>query len=140
MVSAIALSAVLSTTAAAAPEVGPAPATTGTDTAPPALTLSPMQLERAQPSDPPGHELGSLIGLGSVYAGMTIWSYFAWYYDKPALPEFKVGGDGYFGEDTYAGGADKLGHLWANLALSRGTTELLRWGGWRPLPASAIAS
>jgi hypothetical protein len=66
--------------------------------------------------------------------------YFAWYYDQPRLSGFAVGGDGYFGENTYAGGADKLGHAWANAALTRGGAELLRWGGWRPGPAALISA
>jgi hypothetical protein len=45
-----------------------------------------------------------------------------------------------FGDDTYAGGADKLGHAWAGLTLSRLTSELLISGGWRPRNAALIAS
>lgn len=86
------------------------------------------------------HRWESLAGLAALYGGLTTWAYFAWYHDVPDLPEFSVGGDGYFGVDTYAGGADKLGHAWANLALSRGSTEILRWGGWGRGAASAIGS
>ncbi len=82
----------------------------------------------------------SLGALGGIYVAFSTWAYFAWYHGKPDLPEFTVGGDGYFGEHTYAGGADKLGHAWANLALSRATTELLRWGGWSRGEASVLAS
>jgi hypothetical protein len=92
-----------------------------------------------------GSEVGdrrwlSLGAVGGLYAGLSTWAYFAWYYNVPNLQSFKVGGDGWFGPETYAGGADKLGHVWANLALARGTAELLRWGGWKPLPASAIGA
>lgn len=80
---------------------------------------------------------GSLAG---VYAGITVWAYFAWYHNKPRNLYFKVGGDGLFGVNTYAGGSDKLGHFWSNHMVSRGTTELLIAGGWKPLPASLIAS
>jgi hypothetical protein len=78
--------------------------------------------------------------LGGVYAGITVWAYFAWYHNKPRNLYFKVGGDGLFGVNTYAGGSDKLGHFWSNLMVSRVTTELLIAGGWKPLPASLIAS
>jgi hypothetical protein len=77
--------------------------------------------------------------LGAVYASFTVWSYFAWY-RQAYLPSFTVGGDGLFGANTYAGGADKMGHLWANLALSRGGAELLTWAGWKPLPASLLSA
>jgi hypothetical protein len=83
---------------------------------------------------------GSLGGVAGVYASATTYMYFAWYHDQPDLPSLKVGGDGYFGEDTYAGGVDKLGHAWGNLMLSRLTSELLIWGGWKPWKAGLIAS
>jgi hypothetical protein len=37
--------------------------------------------------------------------------------------------EGLFGHDTYAGGADKLGHAWSNYALTRGISGVLSWGG-----------
>jgi hypothetical protein len=78
--------------------------------------------------------------LGGFYAGLSVWAYFAWYHNRDSLPAFTVNGDGWFGRETYAGGADKLGHFWSNLMISRTTTDLLMLGGWRPLPASLIAS
>ena len=45
--------------------------------------------------------------------------------------QYEIGGDGWFGKTTYAGGADKLGHAWATLALGRLGTEMLdQWGGY----------
>lgn len=78
--------------------------------------------------------------LGGVYLGFTVWAYFAWYHDKPRNLYFKANGDGLFGVNTYAGGSDKLGHFWSNHMVSRVTSEMLIAGGWRPLPASLIAS
>ena len=66
--------------------------------------------------------------------------WFAWYKDKPTLPQWTFGGDGWFSDRTYAGGADKLGHVWSNLALSRLGTELLRQGGWSRWSSSLLAS
>ena len=86
------------------------------------------------------HRAGSLAGLGAIYGAFATWMYFAWYHDQPRLSGFAVGGDGYFGEHTYAGGSDKLGHAWANLALTRGGAELLRWGGWRKRSAALISA
>jgi hypothetical protein len=83
---------------------------------------------------------GSLGGVAGVYASATTYMYLAWYRGQPDLPSFRVGGDGYFAEETYAGGADKLGHAWANLAMSRVTSEILMWGGWTPWKAGLIAS
>lgn len=88
---------------------------------------------------PRDHRVGSMAALGGIYASFATWMYFAWYHDQPRLSGFKVGGDGYFGETTYAGGSDKLGHAWANMVLTRGGAELLRWGGWRPRTAALIS-
>ncbi|HLU65593.1 MAG TPA: DUF2279 domain-containing protein [Kofleriaceae bacterium] len=90
-----------------------------------------------------GWTRGKLISAGALagfYTALTVWAYFAWYHDKPQNLEFEVNGDGAFGVDTYAGGSDKLGHFWSNQVISRGTTEMLIAGGWKPLPASLIAS
>ena len=86
------------------------------------------------------HRWRSLAVLGGIYATVGTWMYFAWYRDQPRLSGFLVGGDGYFGQETYAGGADKFGHAWANTSLTRGGAELLRWGGWRPRPAAIISA
>jgi len=59
-----------------------------------------------------------------------------------ALPtrDFRVGGDGYFGADTYAGGEDKLGHAWDTMILARASSRALRAGGWRPGAAAALGA
>jgi hypothetical protein len=81
---------------------------------------------------------GSLAGILGVYAAASTYMYFAWYYDQPGK-SFTWGGDGYFGADTYAGGADKLGHTWANLMWSRLTGDILLAGGWERWKAALIA-
>jgi hypothetical protein len=81
----------------------------------------------------------SAAGLGGLYLGLGTWAYFAWYHNVDTLPEFEVGGDGWFGRGTYAAGADKMGHFWANYAITRGSTKLLELGGWDTLPASIIS-
>jgi hypothetical protein len=83
---------------------------------------------------------GSLGGVVGVYGSATTYMYLAWYHGQPNLPSFKLGGDGYFGGETYAGGVDKLGHAWGNLAMSRVTSEILVWGGWKPWQAAVIGS
>ncbi len=74
-----------------------------------------------------------------VYTGVATWSYFAWYKGQPDLP-FKFGGDGYFGRNTYAGGADKVGHAWSTYTLGRATSGILRYGGWNRNGASVVGN
>jgi hypothetical protein len=83
---------------------------------------------------------GSLAAVGGVYAAASTYMYFAWYHGQPGLDDFKWAGDGYFGQDTYAGGSDKLGHAWANAFWSRITADILLWGGWSRTAAASIAS
>lgn len=102
---------------------------------------APEQITETEPlsEETPDRRAVSAAVLGGIYAGFTTWAYFAWYHDVEQLPDLEVGHDGYFGAETYAGGADKLGHFTANYALTRASTRLLRWGGWKPLPASVVA-
>lgn len=86
------------------------------------------------------HRLGSALALAGFYAGFSTWAYFAWYRDHPPLSGFKAGGDGWFGVETYAGGADKLGHAWATMTLARMGSALLREGGWNPTGATLASA
>ena len=95
---------------------------------------------------PRPHPIAAAATFGALYAGFTTWTYFAWYYnkqrnaDKPGHDGFVWGGDRLFEVDTYAGGADKLGHAWATMSLARGGTELLhQWGGYPKLTSSIVA-
>lgn len=88
----------------------------------------------------PDHRLLSASGLTGAYVGFGAWTWFAWYRDKPTLAAWKYGGDGGFSLHTYAGGADKLGHVWSTLVLSRLGAELLEAGGWSDVAASAISA
>jgi hypothetical protein len=114
------------------------------------LALAPARARAAEAPVPPDRpeaaaastdraRLVSVGIVGGIHAGMWVWAYFAWYRDMPTN-DFRFGGDGFFGRDTYAGGADKLGHLWSGNMLSRTGTEVLLHGGWKPLPASLIGS
>ncbi len=84
--------------------------------------------------------LVSAGGVAGLYGAMTLWAYFAWYHDTAELPEFTVGGDGWFGQETYAGGADKLGHAWGAHSLAHLTTIILEKGGYDRLTSSLVAS
>jgi hypothetical protein len=86
------------------------------------------------------HRLSSGIALASVYAGFWAWAYIAWYRNHPEKDEHDIGADGWFGKNTYAGGADKLGHAWATMVLARGGTALLDAGGWKRSHAALISA
>jgi hypothetical protein len=77
----------------------------------------------------PDHRVRSLVILTGLYGGFMTWAHFAWYKDK-IEHGFEWGEDGYFGKNTYAGGADKLGHAWANMVLGRVSSRVLRHEGW----------
>jgi hypothetical protein len=92
-------------------------------------------------NQPRNHKVAAALTLGGVYAAFTTWTYFAWYRKHKPLSEYKWGGDGWFGERTYAGGADKLGHAWATMSLARAGTELLhQWGGYSKLSSTLVST
>ncbi|HEY5920506.1 MAG TPA: DUF2279 domain-containing protein [Kofleriaceae bacterium] len=77
--------------------------------------------------------------VGAIHIAYATWSYFAWYRDADSedwhiepSSGLQVGG--------YAGGADKLGHVWSNYALTRATTAVLTTAGWRRLPSSLVSA
>jgi hypothetical protein len=87
------------------------------------------------------HKLAAALTLGGVYAAFTTWTYFAWYRKHKPLSQFKWGGDGWLGDQTYAGGADKFGHAWATMSLARVGTEMLhQWGGYDKLTATIVGT
>lgn len=99
-------------------------------------------------TEPRGNKLAASLTLAGLYAGFIGWTYLAWYRrgcprSDDSCPEFRFSDpkkegswkvwteDGWFGKNGYAGGADKMGHLWATLALGRLGTEMLhQWGGY----------
>jgi hypothetical protein len=93
----------------------------------------------AQEPDSAGWRIASLAGVTGLYAGVGTWAYFAWY-DQPPEHGFRFNEDGWFGADTYAGGSDKLGHLWSNLALTRLNAHVLEAGGWSPRTAHWLSA
>ena len=87
------------------------------------------------------HPVTAAVTLGGAYAAFGSWMYLAWYYKHKPLGYFQWGGDGLFGDRTYAGGADKLGHAWATMSLARGGTELLsRYGGFDHFKSSLVST
>ena len=79
------------------------------------------------------------LGLtGGVYGALYLYAYLAWYSDG-AQTTLHLRDEGWLGRDTYAGGADKVGHLWANYALTRSVSRVLEWGGYSK-PLSLVTS
>jgi hypothetical protein len=108
----------------------------------PWIDLGRSPIASVSEDEPPrDHKLAAALTLGGVYAAFTTWTYFAWYRKHKPLSEYKWGGDGWFGERTYAGGADKLGHAWATMSLARAGTELLhQWGGYSRLSSTVVST
>jgi hypothetical protein len=101
-------------------------------------SFPPAPIDATSMSD---HKLAAALTLGGVYAGFTTWTYFAWYRKHHPLREFRWGGDGWFGAETYAGGADKLGHAWATMSLARAGTEMLhQWGGYNKVTSTLVST
>lgn len=101
------------------------------------------QLAHAEPAPAShAHRTRKLLAAGAVglvHAGYATWSYFAWYRGAKER-DYHAEISSPFGLRTYAGGADKLGHLWANYTLARGTTRLLVDAGWDPIGSSFVAA
>lgn len=136
VVRALCLIAVLEGLAVAGPDA-PAPDHDPDGAVTPWIDLAPSAVlaKHAEAKDPDtalveAHRTRAAIELGSFYAGFSVWAYFAWYRNHPPLSNYKFGGDGMFGVKTYAGGADKLGHAWATMALARLGSSVLTEGGW----------
>jgi hypothetical protein len=115
-------------------------AVTASDSSPwldvaPAKVLSGSEREPAH-----DHRLAAGLTLGGLYAGFWGWAYIAWYRNHPEKDMHDIGRDGWFGVNTYAGGADKLGHAWATMTLARGGTALLDAGGWNHTHATLISA
>ncbi|HEY1556048.1 MAG TPA: DUF2279 domain-containing protein [Kofleriaceae bacterium] len=96
------------------------------------------------PGAVPPHEprpAAAVTTLAAAYAVFVAWTFFAWYRKHYPLDKFKWGGDGWLGENTYAGGVDKCGHGWATMSLARlGTVILNGWGGFARRKASLISA
>lgn len=54
--------------------------------------------------------------------------------------EFKAGNEGWFGKNTYAGGADKLGHFYVNYTSTRLFTRAFEWAGNSQSDALTLAA
>lgn len=105
---------------------------------PPAPALPPAQLADTTPlttwDDVRGQVISASI-LGGLHASLYTWAYFAWYRPRNKYEQLTFLNEGWFGPNTYAGGADKLGHFYSNYVFVRGSVGLLEAGGWERRPA-----
>jgi hypothetical protein len=131
----------------------------GAKQASPWIDVSPTPV-LAVTSTPPktNHNKAAAWTLAGLYAGFIGWTYIAWYSrgcprSDDSCPEFrwadpkKEGSwriwteDGWFGKNGYAGGADKMGHMWATMSLARLGTEMLnQWGGYDRLTSAIVGT
>jgi hypothetical protein len=71
--------------------------------------------------DPTAHWYSFGLGVGVSAAGSVTWKF----YNK-WTGEFRTIDEGWFGRGTYAGGADKLGHMYTDFVLGRGFYKIYR--------------
>src|SRR5205823_13154896 len=116
------------------PPASPAHADDPPPPQPPAVPEATI-VEAPEPPPPPPHRAGNplaLAGVAAIYAPFVTWEYYAWYNGARHVPLYfdTAWRDEKLGLYTYAGGADKVGHMYIHYVLTRGTTELLTSGGW----------
>jgi hypothetical protein len=78
----------------------------------------------------PWQKAGSVAIVGAVYGTAWVWVSAAWWSRKSDSNGFVFMDEGAFGIDTYAGGADKLGHYYTNYLMNRSFAGILEWGGF----------
>ena len=129
-----------------APSVGQAQPSQAPPTlaAPVADQPTPIPAPAPSPGEHDGATRRSLVlsaaGTAGIYAVLYGWLTMAWYVRTTDADQFATHDEGWFGSDTYAGGADKLGHLWGNYAMTRGVSQILQYGGWGRRGSIATAS
>jgi hypothetical protein len=81
------------------------------------------------PGRPEAHPLAAWATVGGGYALLYGYTWLAWYSRTADSPHLNFHDEGFFSSATYAGGADKLGHMWSNYVLVRSVAGILDWGG-----------
>jgi hypothetical protein len=74
---------------------------------------------------------------GSIVAGVTALGAYSW--DWGSSHKFKFNPEGWFGDNTSSGGADKLGHAFSSYAINNVLTDRLVRKG-RPVEQAALSS
>jgi hypothetical protein len=87
----------------------------------------------APATDPvtPAWQRGVSLGVvGTAYGAAWVLVSAAWWTGASASDRLVFRNEGAFGLHTYAGGADKLGHVYANYLSNRVSKNVLEWGGF----------
>jgi hypothetical protein len=92
-----------------------------------------------EPTDNTKTKIIAAASIAAIHLAYTTWSYFAWYRDADS-EAWHLERAPAFGVDSYAGGADKLGHAWSNYSLTRATTAVLTAAGWKRIPSSFVSA
>lgn len=74
---------------------------------------------------------------GSIFAGVTALGAYSW--DWGSSKKFKFNPEGWFGDNTSSGGADKLGHAFSSYAINNVLTDRLVRKG-RPVEQAALSA
>lgn len=90
-----------------------------------------------------GYEFGQDLSAnrwetGLAFAGVTALGIYSW--DWGSSKTFKVNDEGWFGEDTGSGGADKLGHAFSSYAMTNLLADRLEYKGRSPERAARNAA
>jgi hypothetical protein len=100
-----------------------------------------FEADDPQPQEPPQSQVRrrtrtvALTGVGVVALyGATVW------YKEGVSSKFRTVDEGWFGKDTYAGGADKLGHAFTAYAGTRLLRKGYEWAGNPPDRALNLAA
>ncbi|MFC1889012.1 DUF2279 domain-containing protein [Thermodesulfobacteriota bacterium] len=111
----------------------------------PSLSLALLQAQEAESGEAAGREpnmrLRRWIAHGIAFggaAGFAGWAAEAWW--SEGKKSFGIDEEAFFGQDTYTGGADKLGHMWGGYWSTRAVTSLYRWAGVPKKKALLIGS
>lgn len=111
-----------------------AAAATAADEQPPAVQELPALGESAALSVEQGRLRTALLA-GGAAAGV-LWYGSTHWWQGGMNSDFRTIDEGWFGQNTYAGGADKLGHLYSTYVGTRLLTSAYQWAG-HSRPASA---
>jgi hypothetical protein len=114
------------------------PPTTPWDWRPNASTDFRYQRESAGHSHTSRKALAA-TAVGGTFGAMGLWSYYAWYAGQ-TKGDFLIARERWFDGRTYAGGADKLGHAFANYIMTRIAAQELQWGGYSATTSALTAS
>ena len=102
--------------------------------------VSPSPVDRAGPESSPARRAlaAGLVSAGIASFGLTVGT-FAWWKDQ-GYSGWGWEDSGLFGENTYAGGSDKAGHIYVCYTTSKGMRQVYEWLGTSRRSAVALSA